>query len=445
MKQNNGLIKMKKQKIVYVPMAVDILHTGHINIIEVARKLGKITLGLLSDKAIVNYKRLPLLSIEKRKKIVENIKGINSIVIQDSHDYEPILRKLKPDYLVHGDDWKTGIQRKARKNVISILSEWGGELIEPEYTKEVSSANLNHELTKNGITPDGRRKLLKRLLSAKPILRVLESHSGLTGCIVEKTRIQKNGEIREFDGLWLSSLTGSTSMGKPDTEVVDFSSRFQTIEEIMEVTTKPIIVDGDTGGKTEHFRFSVRTLERLGVSAIIIEDKIGMKRNSLFGTEVSQKQDTIDNFCNKIKEGNRALVTDEFMIIARIESLILEKGMEDALERAEAYISAGAKGIMIHSKNKDGKEIIDFCKRFNSFKKIVPLVVVPSTFSHMTEKELKKLGVNIVIYGNHLLRSAYPSMVKTAESILKNGRSLEASEKYCMPIKEIITLIPEKY
>ena len=431
----------KKNKKVYVPMAIDILHIGHLNIINAARELGDVTIGLLSDEAISDYKRLPMISFNERKKIIQNIKGVESIVIQETYDYEPILRKIKPDFLVHGDDWKDGFQKKMRAKVIDVLSEWGGELIEPSYTKGVSSSILIDELSKNGVTADVRQKSLKRLLKLKPIIRILESHNGLTGLIVENTHIEKNGKKIEFDGIWESSLTDSTSKGKPDTELVDFSSRFATIEEILEVTTKPIIVDGDTGGKIEHFTFHVKTLDRLGVSAIIIEDKIGSKKNSLFGTDVEQTQDSIVNFSNKIKEGKKAQISSAFMIIARIESLILNKGMNDAIERAKSYIKAGADGIMIHSKQEDGNEIIEFCEKFQKFNIRVPLVVVPSTYNHIKEEELERLGVNIVIYANHLIRSAYPSMTRTAKSILKNGRAKEASEQNCMPIKEIISLI----
>jgi len=434
---------LKKKKQVYVPMAIDILHTGHINIIDTARKLGDLTIGLLTDAAIVSYKRLPLIDFEKRKLIAENIKGVKAVVLQDTYDYEPILRNLKPDYLVHGDDWRTGIQSKMREKVIKILREWGGVLVEPEYTKGISSSMLTDELNKNGITTEARRKLLRRLLSVKPLVRALEAHNGLTGLIVEKTNINKDGKNIEFDCIWESSLTDSTSKGKPDTELVDFSSRFSTIEEILDVTTKPIIVDGDSGGRIEHFKYRVKTLERMGVSAIIIEDKVGDKRNSLFGSDVYQEQDTIENFSKKINEGKKSQVTSDFMIIARVESLILQKGMSDALNRAEAYIAAGADGIMIHSKEKDGKEIIEFCKKYQNFKSKVTLVVVPSTYSHMTELELLNLGVNVIIYANHLMRSAYPAMVEVAQSILENSRAKEAADKYCMSIKDIITLIPK--
>ena len=431
-------------KTVYVGMAADVLHPGHLNIIIEARKLGKVVVGLLTDEAIASYKRLPLLNYDQRKMIVENIRDVEEVVPQETLDYVPNLRKIKPDYVVHGDDWKSGIQRDTRQNVILALKEWGGQLVEPKYTEGISSTQLVNALTDRGITPDSRLKTLSRLLIAKPSIRILEAHNGITGLIVEKTKITKDGATKEFDGIWLSSLTVSTSRGKPDTEVVDFSSRFQTIEEILEVTTKPIIVDGDTGGRIEHFKFRLRTLERLGVSAIIIEDKIGLKRNSLFGTTVAQEQDTIANFSEKIREGVRSLITDDFMIIARVESLILKKGMEDAVARAKAYIEAGAHGIMIHSNEKDGGEIIEFCNRYKSFEKRVPLVVVPSSYSHITEDELMQMGVNIIIYGNHLLRSAYPSMINVAKSILEKKRCKEASDLYCMSINEIINLIPGK-
>jgi len=432
-----------ESKIVYIAMSADLIHQGHLNIIAEGCKLGIVIIGLLTDEAIASYKRLPLIAFDERKLIVENLKGVTEVVAQTTLDYIPNLKKLKPDYVVHGDDWKTGVQKEVRKKVIDTLSEWGGELIEPKYTEGISSTDLISAVKAQGITPGKRIKSLRRLIMVKPIVRIMEAHNGLTGLIVEKTSIEKNGRKIEFDGIWESSLTDSTAKGKPDTELVDFSSRFSTIEEILEVTTKPIIVDGDTGGRIDHFKFRVKTLERLGVSAIIIEDKIGDKRNSLFGTSVPQQQDSIEHFSNKINEGKKSQVTSDFMIIARVESLILKKGIDDALKRAENYISAGADGIMIHSKEKDGKEIIEFCNEFQKIKTKVPLVVVPSTYAHMTESELQALGVNVIIYANHLLRSAYPSMVKSATSILENSRAKETSDNYCMSIKDIITLISE--
>jgi len=432
----------KKLKKVYIGLSADLIHQGHLNIIAEGRNLGKVIIGLLTDEAIASYKRLPLIAFAERKLIVENLKGVEKVVPQTTLDYVPNLNEIRPDYVVHGDDWKTGIQREVRQRVIETLAEWGGKLVEPKYTEGISSTDLIAAVKAQGITPGKRMKTLRRLIDAKPIVRILEAHNGLTGLIVEKTSIEKDGQKIEFDGIWESSLTDSTAKGKPDTELVDFSSRFSTIEEILEVTTKPMIVDGDTGGRIDHFKFRVKTLERLGVSAIIIEDKIGDKRNSLFGTTVPQKQDSIEHFSQKIHEGKQSQVTTDFMIIARVESLILKKGMADAVKRAEAYIAAGADGIMIHSKEKDGKEIIEFCRYFQKFETKVPLIVVPSTYSHMTESELQDLGVNVIIYANHLLRSAYPSMINSAQSILENSRSKEASDKYCMSIKDIITLIP---
>ncbi|OGZ33190.1 MAG: phosphoenolpyruvate mutase [Candidatus Portnoybacteria bacterium RBG_13_40_8] len=433
--------KQKKPKIVYIGMCADLIHTEHINTIIKAKELGDVVVGLLTDKAIASYKRVPFLTYEQRKKIVENIAGVKNIVAQTTLDYVPNLRKIKPDYVVHGDDWKTGIQRETRKRVIQALKEWHGKLVERKFVPGISSTQLISSVVAVGVTPAYRLKMLRRLLELKPLVRIMEVHNGLTGLIVEKTKINKNGKVREFDGMWESSLTDSISKGKPDIAAVDITSRIQTIEQILEVTTKPMIVDADSGGLPEHFMFTVKSLERLGVSAVIIEDKIGAKRNSLFGTGVKQAQDTIKGFCNKISAGKRAQVTDDFMIIARIESLILKAGLKDALKRAKAYINAGADGIMIHSKEKDPKEILEFCKEYKKFKYKVPLVVVPSTYNQITEKELIKAGVRIVIYANQLLRSAYPAMVKTAKLILKHNRAHEA-DKFCLSIKEILELIP---
>ena len=435
---------MKK---VYVGMSADILHHGHLNILESAKEMGHVIVGLLTDEAISSYKVPPLLPYEQRKAMLENISLVDEIVPQETLDYEDNLRKIKPEFVVHGDDWKTGPQKGTRDKVIEVLSEWGGELIEPKYTTGISSTLIKEamedglKIDSKGTTPNRRLRKLRKLLSYKKLVRVLEAHNGLTGLIVEQA---KSGD-REFDAIWVSSLTDSTAKGKPDTELVDFESRFATIEQILEVTTKPLIVDADTGGQAEHFKFRVRTLERLGVSAVIIEDKIGSKRNSLFGNQVTQQQDSIDNFCDKIRIGKTATVTKDFMIIARIESLIVGKGINDALEWAKAYILQGADGIMIHSKDKNPEKLFDFCREYRSFGSQTPLVVVPSSYPQVTEKQLEEVNIDIVIYANHLLRSAYPSMVKTAESILKTGSSELASDKYCMSIPEILRLIPEDY
>ncbi len=428
-------------KTVYVGMSADLIHPGHLNIIKEASMLGVVTIGLLTDKAIASYKRLPALKYEQRKIVVESIKGVSKVVPQNELDYTNNLIELKPNYVVHGDDWKNGVQQKTRQNVIDTLKQWGGELYEVPYTKGISSTQLIQSIKEIGTTPEVRMSKLRRLIDAKSIVKVMEAHNGLTGLIVENAFVNKDGAKREFDAMWLSSLTDSTAKGKPDIEAVDVTSRLHGLNDILEVTTKPIIYDGDTGGIPEHFVFTVRTLERLGVSAVIIEDKTGLKKNSLFGTDVAQTQDTIEKFCEKISAGKRAQVTKDFMIIARIESLILNQGNDDAIKRAKAYIGAGADAIMIHSKEKDGEEIMEFCNRYKKIDGNVPLVAVPSSYNHFTEQQLSDAGVNIVIYANHLLRSAYPAMMETAESILKNERSLEVDDK-CMSIKEILNLIP---
>jgi len=428
-------------KTVYVAMSADIIHQGHLNVLNKAREFGDIIVGLHTDDVIRGYWRNPIMKYEERKEVVNNIKGVISVVPQDSLDQVKNLIELKPDYVLHGDDWTEGSQKELREKVIAAIKQWGGELIEVPYTKGVSISKLDEELAQIGTTPQMRMKSLKELIYSKRPVRILEAHNGLTGLIVEKTKVEIDGKIKEFDGMWISSLCDSTAKGKPDIELVDLTSRLNTINDILEVTTKPIIVDGDTGGQIEHFVYTVKTLERLGVSAIIIEDKTGLKKNSLFGTEVEQTQDSIGHFSDKIRAGREARVTSDFMIISRIESLIAGAGMDDAVNRAKAYIEAGTDGIMIHSKEKDGKEIIEFCRRYNEFEIKAPLIVVPTSYNFMTEEELVKMGINVIIHANHLIRSAYPAMVNTAKSILENGRSKEASLN-CMPIKEILTLIP---
>ena len=429
-------------KTVYLGMIGDIMHPGLINIINEGAKYGDVMIGLFTDKAIATHKRLPYLTYEQRKNVIENIKGVSSIVPQDEWSYVPNLLKYKPDYIIHGDDWLQGPDKYIRDEVFKVMEKLGGEVLEIPYTKGISASALKEEIDSLGVTPQQRLSSLRRLISAKPVVRILESHNGLTGLIAEHTSVEVNGQHREFDGMWASSLTDSTSKGKPDIEAVDLTTRLHDLNDTLEVTTKPVIYDGDTGGKLEHFVFTVRTLERLGISAVIIEDKVGLKQNSLFGTDAIQTQDTIEGFCNKIKAGKDAQITRDFMIISRCESLIAGKPVDDALERCHAYVAAGADGVMIHSKNKSGEDIKEFCQRFREKDPHTPIVAVPTTYNQFTEEELAEWGINIVIYANHMLRSAYPAMVKCAETILETSRSLEASEKYCMPIKQILNLIP---
>jgi len=412
---------------VYVGMAAEYLHEGHANILAEAEKYGDIIVGLLTDEAIASYKRVPITTYEQRKRMVERDRGVSRVVPQSTLDYVENLRKYRPEYVVHGDDWKVGTQRETRRRVLEVLKEWGGRLIEPLYTKGVSSTQLIEERRKLGVTPGYRRKSLKRLLKLRPLTRVIEAHSGLSALIAERARV----EGREFDAIWESSFTDSSSKGKPDTELVDFTSRTETINEILEVTTKPLIVDGDTGGPQEHFAYMVKTLERLGVSAVIIEDKLFPKQNSLLETVQAQVSDEV--FCNKIKAGIQARVTQDFMIFARIESLIANKPLEDALRRGKAYTQAGADGIMIHSKSESPTEILNFCKEFQKFEFNVPIVVVPTIYHTVTERELIANGISIVIYANHLLRSSYRAMLEVARTILKNESSDKAELRCCSP------------
>ncbi|MBR6891734.1 MAG: phosphoenolpyruvate mutase [Bacteroidaceae bacterium] len=429
-------------KTVYLGMIGDIMHPGLINIINEGAKYGDVMIGLFTDKAIANHRRLPYLTWEQRKNVIEHIIGVASVVPQEEWSYVENLKRYRPDYIIHGDDWLYGPDKYIRDEVFKVMEQLGGQVIEIPYTKGISDSSLKEEIDSLGVTPQMRLSSLRRLISAKPIVRILESHNGLTGLIAEHTSVEVNGEHREFDGMWASSLTDSTSKGKPDIEAVDLTTRLHDLNDTLEVTTKPFIFDGDTGGKVEHFGFTVRTLERLGISAVIIEDKVGLKQNSLFGTDAVQTQDTIEGFCNKIRAGKESQITNDFMIISRCESLIAGKSVDDALERCHAYVAAGADGIMIHSKDKSGEDIKAFCQRFRQKDPTTPIVAVPTTYNQFTEEELASWGINIVIYANHMLRAAYPAMVKCAESILQHSRSLEASDEYCMPIKQILNLIP---
>ena len=430
-------------KTVYTCFSTDVIHEGHLNIIANARKYGRVVVGCLSDKELIRCTKFPTINENERMELYKGLEGVDEVVLQDDMLYTDIIEKLRPDYIVHGDNWKSGPEKVIRDHVEKLLSAYGGEIVDIAYTYNDQVKKVDQRLKEKLAMPEYRRKRLRQLIEMTPIVKVMEAHSGLTGLIVEKTVVEnEEGKLDQFDGMWVSSLCDSTDKGKPDIELVDMTSRLRTIDDIMEVTTKPIILDGDTGGLTEHFVYNVRTLERMGVSAVIIEDKTGLKKNSLFGTEVVQTQDSIENFCAKIAAGKKAQLSDDFMIIARIESLILERGMEDALERAFAFRDAGADGIMIHSRKKDPAEIFEFCDKFRANDKKTPIVVVPTSFSQVTEEELASHGVNIVIYANQLMRAAFPVMKSTAEEILRAHRAKEVDSKL-MPFKEIIRLIDE--
>ena len=430
-------------KTVYTCLCTDVIHDGHLNILNHAREYGRVVVGCLSDKEMIRCTKFPTTSEEERIALYRSLEGVDEVILQDSMLYDDVIARLHPDYVVHGDNWKEGAEKVVRDHVEQLIAPYGGEIIDVPYTYSESVKKVDQRLKEKLAMPEYRRKRLRQLIDMTPVVKVMEAHSGLTGLIVEKTVVDShNGKLDQFDGMWVSSLCDSTDKGKPDIELVDMTSRLRTIDDIMEVTTKPIILDGDTGGLTEHFVYNVRTLERMGVSAVIIEDKTGLKKNSLFGTEVVQTQDSIENFSAKIAAGKKAQLSDDFMIIARIESLILERGMEDALERAFAFTAAGADGIMIHSRKKDPAEIFEFCDRFREKDAKTPIVVVPTSFNQVTEEELAARGVNIVIYANQLMRAAFPVMQKTAENILKAHRAKEV-DSALMPFKDIIRLIDE--
>ena len=403
-----------KKNIVYVGLAADIVHEGHINILKTASKLGYVIVGLLTDKAISSYKKLPYFDFNQRKIILENMKYVNEVIEQKTLDYVENLKMVKPNYVVHGDDWKAGIQKKTRERVIKTIKKWGGKLIEPKYTKNISSSQIKTQISNLGITPQNRLSKLRRLLNSKRIVRILETHNSLAGLIIENLSHINKSNLIEFDGMWSSSLTDSLTRGKPDNQSVDYSTRILGLNDIMDVTTKPLIFDADNGGRLEHMSYLVKTLERIGVSAMVIEDKIGEKQNSLFENQAKTKQDNISNFCKKLKKAKNSKISEDFFIVARIESFILGKGLRDALNRGEKYVNSGADAILIHSKEKNPSEIFSFSKAFRKIKPNIPLIAVPSTYSSVKEKELIKNGFQ-VIYANHMLRAAYPSMLNVGK------------------------------
>ena len=429
-------------KTVYTCFCTDVIHEGHLNIINNAKKYGRVVVGALCDKELIRFNKFPTKTLEERIKLYQNLDGVDEVIVQNDTMYNDVIDTLKPDYIVHGDNWKEGPESSIRNNVAKRLAEYGGEVVDVPYTYNPKVKKIDDQLKEKLAMPEYRRKRLRQLIEMGHVVKTIEAHSGLTGLIAEKTVVEHEGQLYQFDAMWVSSLCDSTAKGKPDIELVDMTSRFRTIDDIMEVTTKPIIFDGDTGGLTEHFVYTVRSLERMGVSAVIIEDKKGLKKNSLFGTEVKQTQATIEEMSAKIAAGKAAQLSDDFMIIARIESLILEQGMDDALARAFAFVEAGADGIMIHSRKKDPAEIVEFCDKLREKDKTTPIVVVPSSFNTITEDELAAHGVNIVIYANQLTRSAFPAMQQTAEDILRYHRAKEVDDRL-MSIKDIITLIDE--
>lgn len=429
-------------KTVYACFTTDVIHEGHLNVIRTAQKYGRVMIGVMSDEAMVKFDRFPTLLCEERQELFRKLPEVDEVVVQNSVSYKENLFKYRPDYVIHGDNWQTNAQKVIRDEVVEILAEWGGQLIEVPYTRNEEVKRIDTKMREQLAMPEFRRKRLKQLLHLRPIVKALEVHSGITALIAEKTIVEHAGELDQFDAMWISSLCDSTAKGKPDIELVDMSSRMRTIDDVMDVSTKPIILDGDTGGLIEHFVYNVRTLERMGVSAVIIEDKTGLKKNSLFGTEVEQTQDSIENFCRKIQAGKNVQLSDDFMIIARIESLILEQGMEDALRRAFAYTKAGADGIMIHSRRKEPDEIFTFCDEFRKQDALTPIIVVPTSYNTVSEEELAQHGISIVIYANQLTRSAFPAMQNAAIDILKNHRAKEADDR-CMSISAILNLIHE--
>ena len=420
----------KKEKTVYVGITGDIIHPGIINIIQKGAKYGRLIVGLLSNEAIATHKRIPYLTYEQRKAVIENIKGVSEVVPQEEWSYVPNLLKLKPDYIIHGDDWKTNYLKGIREEVFEVMKKIGGEVIEIPYTKGINSSQLFESTTNNGITAVQRLQSLRQLMNYKPIIRIMEANSGLSGLIIENLKVEKEDGIQRFDGIFIN-LLDSNPLGISEQESSTFTSKLNTVTDILECTTKPIIYGGYTSDNYENVTFTIEKLELMGISAIIIEDKFKNK----------QELCNEDEFCLKIKEGKKAQTNPDFMIIAGIKELILGKNIDDALKKALTSIKAGADGILISSNQKNGDDIKEFCLKLRKENKNIPIVLIPTAYDQFTEKEFAEWGANIIIYVDYLKKATYPAMKKCAETILKSERSLEVNEM-CMPIKEILNLIP---
>ncbi len=425
---------------VYVSMTMEILHNGHLKILKEARRHGRVTVGLLTDQALENKKALPLLSFEQRREILEALDCVDEVIAQDTWGFDAVLDRHKPKVFVHGDKWDGPLQGM-RERVIAKLESYGGQFVELPYSHEFDTGNIAPQMTAALASPYARQKAFRRLLQSHRLVRLLEAHSPLAALIGENMQVEREGKTLQFDGFWSSSLTDSTEMGLPDIEALDMSRRFQNIDEIFEVTTKPLVMDADTGGKPEHFELRARTMERMGIAAAIIEDKTGLKKNSLLGTDVPQTQATVEQFCEKIQAGIEGQKYNGMMIIARLESLILGKGVDDALMRAEAYVAAGAGAVMIHSKETEPDEVFAFTGQFRQTHPTIPIVVVPSSYNRVMDHELQAHGVKVIIYANHMLRASYKAMDKVARAILANGRTAEIEDDI-ISIKQILKLIP---
>ncbi|MDJ0824059.1 MAG: phosphoenolpyruvate mutase [Rhodobacter sp.] len=425
---------------VYVSMTAEILHNGHLRILKEAKKHGRVTVGLLTDRALENKKPIPLLSFEQRKEILEALDCVDEVIAQDEWDYDACIDTHKPRVFVHGDKWD-GPLTGMRERAIARLESYGGTFVELPYSHEFDGTHIAPQMAASLATPFAKQKAFRRMMQSKRLVRFLEAHSPLAALIGEHTKVQRNGDVLQYDGFWSSSLTDSTEMGLPDIEALDVTRRLQNIDEIFEVTTKPLVFDADTGGKAEHFELKVRTMERMGIAAAIIEDKTGLKKNSLLGTSVPQTQASIPEFQEKIRAGIEGQKYRGMMIIARLESLILGQGIDDALRRADAYVTAGAGAVMIHSKERDPAQVFAFTDAFAQDHPEVPIVAVPSSYNTVHDHELQAHGIKMIIYANHMLRSSYKAMEQTARAILEHGRTAEIEDEI-ITIPQILKLIP---
>ncbi len=408
-------------KTVYVGMSADLVHPGHINLLREAASLGRVTVGLLTDRAISSYKRMPFLTFEQRRAVIEHIAFVTAVVPQDTLDYTDNLRLLRPDFVVHGDDWRNGVQAQTRRRVLDVLREWGGTLVEPPYTEGISSTALRMAAMDIGFAPGVRQRRLRRMLDCKPLVRVMQAHDGLSAHIVDRLEETTQGAPREYDAIWVDSLAGAPIRGKPDPLPFDLSSRLVTLHEILDATTKPLICNAGGAGHAAGVTAAVRTLERIGVSAIVIDTEVTDRRAVPAMAASAPPQDDMAAFIREIAAARDARVTPDFMIIARINDRTRDCGADRMMARAAAGVDAGADAVMCDSDPVNPDGIFDLCRRYRRLMNGHPLLVGLSGTEGLQEHDLASAGASMVVYTDTLLRAAREAMISAASQVLSCG------------------------
>jgi len=429
--------RMASEKTVYVGMVGDMLHVGHINILKTAARLGRVTVGVLTDRAVVGYKRLPLLAFEDRVRVVESIADVAAVVPQKTLSYVENLRALRPDYVVHGDDWRYGDQvSRARAEVIATLGEWGGELVEVAYTKGISSTAIHRSGAADALFSGTRQGRLRRLLAAKPTLRIVEAHSGLSAKIAAEVRGPDGAT--GFDAVWQSGLTDAIHRGKSDGGAVDRGRRLQAVEEILDAGPLPLIYDGRAAGRPETVFDLTRALDKAGVSALCLGDRSDPDRT---GPEMSPAETVA-----QIEAVRAACPTGAVMAISRIVVAAPGNGgsgaLDRALDRALALLEAGSDAVMFDSAADTAEPILDIAARLRRQRRDVPLFAAQSDRWGAPIHRFENAGIDAVVYETHLLRATVAPMRRAATALLAEGTGPAPD---LTPLPELRGLFPSPF